>query len=145
VHDPILVLRSDTPIEPQPALRLRCGYVGVLAFIIVLSLSGCAVVYHDSRSGAVHLWGIGHMAMRATVPNGGKKAVVQGVGTCGVSTGVWNEAAFITIGWNRQQVVEIVDENTHIQLNGPSSDLLDISVSGAGAAKNYSEGEHEAD
>ncbi len=100
---------------------------GTVAVLCVL-LGGCAVVYRDAKSGAVNVWGVGHLAARATVPDEGKKAIVHGVSTSGVAIGVWDGSPFITIGWNRQQTVEIVDANTAIRIEAPHGDLLQVEV-----------------
>jgi len=105
------------------------GQIGrVAVFAAMLLTYGCALEYRDSETGAVHLWGIGHIAMREVHPIEGKKAIVQSADTFGIATGVWNREPFITVGWERHQDVEILDANTAVRLEGPDSDMLKIKI-----------------
>jgi hypothetical protein len=90
-------------------------------------LMGCAVVYRDA-DGAMHAWGVAHLTMRATTPNEGKKAVVYGVTTYGMAIGSWNRMPFITLGWQRMQTAEVIDENTMVRIEAPHGDLLQLDV-----------------
>lgn len=47
------------------------------SLLILFILQGCTVYYYDPKTGAEHVWGIGHMAMKATVPQDGHRAVVR--------------------------------------------------------------------
>jgi hypothetical protein len=119
----------ESRLRESPRRRRRWGrQCCALLCVGVLLQSGCAIVYTDARTGATHLWGVGHLTLRATVPQDGKKAVVQGVSTCGIAAGVWQQSPFLSIGWERQQVVDIVDANTAVSIEGPDSDLLEIRV-----------------
>ena len=87
-------------------------------------LVGCAIVYRDAETGALHAWGTAHLATRATASNEGKKAVVSGVTTYGVAIGIWDRMPFIALGWQRMQTAEVVDENTAVRIEAPHGDLL---------------------
>ncbi len=92
------------------------------------TLAGCAVHYSDSSTGAEHIWGFGHMVMKATVPNEGKKAIVRGVSLFGVGLGVEEGSPFLILGWEERQRVDIVDENTTISLDGFHNDFLRLRI-----------------
>ncbi|MFI5399050.1 MAG: hypothetical protein ACHQ9S_26260 [Candidatus Binatia bacterium] len=109
-------------------LQIHRLFLFLPALVVCVPLVGCAIQYTDSKTGADHIWGFGHLAMKATVPNEGKKAVVRGVTLCGVALGLRDGHAFFEIGWEEQQRVEVVDENTQVRLEAPSSDLLNIRV-----------------
>src|SRR5262245_15972356 len=94
----------------------------------MLILSGCAVQYRDSQTGTEHLWGFGHLAMRATIPEEGRKAVVQSVSVCGFGLGLRDQLPFVTLGWEQQQQLIVVDSDTSVRLEGPNADLLNIRV-----------------
>lgn len=120
----------QTPQTPRQRFRRTAV---ALCMAHTLATPACAIVYRDAETGAVHLWGIGHLTMRATVPDDGKKAVIEGVTMCGVATGLWDGAPFVLVGWERRQSVQVVDADTAftIELPNSPSDLLPISVSGA--------------
>ena len=101
-----------------------------LLFVIAMcwALAGCAVHYSDSSTGAEHVWGFGHMVMKATVANEGKKAIVRGVSLLGVGLGLEEGSPFLILGWEERQRVDIVDENTTICLDGPHNDFLRLRV-----------------
>lgn len=103
----------------------------VTIFVVVAwatFLTGCAIVYSDESNGTLHVWGVGHIAMRATPVNEGTKGIVRGVSLCGLGAGVWNHDPFVSLGWERNQSVEIVDSNTSIQIDQAGGDLLNIRV-----------------
>lgn len=101
--------------------------IGTIAVLPAL-LTGCTIVYHDVETGAMHAWGAAHLAMRATTPKEGKKAVVSGVTTYGMAIGIWDRIPFITIGWQRMQIAEVIDEDTAVRIEAPHGDLLQMEV-----------------
>ena len=104
----------------------------------VWALAGCAIHYSDSETGAEHVWGFGHLAMKATDPSARKKAIVRGVTVFGVGLGLRDSSPFLIIGWERLPTVEVMDENTDLYLEGPDSDLLKLRVGGASAGADIS-------
>lgn len=94
-------------------------------------LAGCAIHYSDSTTGAEHVWGFGHLAMRVTDTSAHKKAIVRGITLFGVGLGLRDNSPLLIIGWERLQTVEVVDENTDLHLEGPDSDLLKVHVDSA--------------
>lgn len=87
--------------------------------------------YADPKTGAQHLWGVGHLSMRVGPPAEGKKAVVHGFTVCGLAAGIADGTPFVSVGWERQQTVDILDSNTAVRLEYPTSDLMTIRVGGA--------------
>ena len=99
----------------------------VLSLLAVL-LSGCAVHYYDSETQVEHVWGIGHMMLKASVPKEGLKATVRGTALLGVSVGLVDQGGYLTLGWEKRQLMEIVDKDTAVRLEWPRGDLLNLRV-----------------
>jgi hypothetical protein len=103
----------------------------LLAITSFWALVGCAIHYSDSKTGAEHVWGFGHLAIKATDANAHKIAVVRVVTLFGVGLGLRDSSPFLIIGWERLQTVEVVDENTDFLLQRPDSDLLKLRINSA--------------
>lgn len=76
-----------------------CSIAYVVLLLIFLTTSGCAIHYFDSESGTEHIWGVGHMAMKAAAPSEGLKAVARRTDILGISAGRTREGAHFEIGW----------------------------------------------
>lgn len=98
----------------------------LIFYIGTIPISGCAIHYFDKHTGAEHIWGIGHMSLKASVPNEGLKAIVRETTLSGISIGVADPGEHLTIGWENRQSVEIIDEDTAIRLEWPHGDLLNL-------------------
>lgn len=73
----------------------------------MLISAGCAVHYYDAKTGTEHLWGFGHLKMKALPEGNGPltssnavMAYVTSVGTCGLSFGWGQEFSGLTAGWD---------------------------------------------
>ncbi len=91
-------------------------------------LPGCAIHYFDSETGTEHLWGIGHMRMRAAGPDEGLKALVRGTETIGLGLGSIDGQGYLTLGWQRRQRLDILKENTAVRLEWPDGDFFSVRV-----------------
>ena len=91
-------------------------------------LSGCAIQYYDRASGTDHLWGFGHLKMKATPPQEGVRATIKGTEVLGVGLAVGREDYFLSTGWNNQRKLSVIDTNTCIRLEWPSSDLFRVRI-----------------
>ncbi len=98
-----------------------------LAGIIILA-NGCAVHYYDADTQAEHVWGIGHMMLKATTPRENLKATVRGTALSGLSIGVGDQGTSLTLGWEKRQLVEITDKNAAVRLEWPRGDLLNLRI-----------------
>ncbi len=94
----------------------RAAAATVLVLITtLLNLAGCAYTQRDAETGTTEIWGFGHLQMTVPPPAKGKKGIVQGVTMCGLAVGyAKGSTIFATVGWDDQELVEIVDENTAI-------------------------------
>ena len=88
--------------------------------------SGCAVHYFDQKTGAEHIWGVGHMKMKMAPEEEGVQAIVRGTDVLGVSMGSADQQAYLTFGWHRIQRLDIVTESTAVRLEWPNSDFVNI-------------------
>ena len=89
---------------------------------------GCSLHYYDAQTQTEHMWGIGHMKMRLGEPNEGLQAVVHGTDVFGVSLGKADKHRYFTIGWQRLEFIDVVQENTAIRLEWPANDYLSVRV-----------------
>ena len=92
---------------------------------LAAALAGCALHYYDAESGAEHVWGVGHMVMKATLPQG-QQAIVRGTTLLGLGVGNGDGQFYITFGWDKRQRLDILDGNTALKLQGPMGDLLNV-------------------
>jgi hypothetical protein len=99
------------------------------AMIWVLALTAsCSVHYYDQKSGTEHLWGFGHMRMRA-VPRWGDEppftnavmAFATGVRTLGLHVGAGEEFGGLVAGWDSRSRMVIASEHAHFCLFWPTN------------------------
>ena len=97
---------------------------------LLLISGGCAIHYYDEQSGIEHLWGFGHLKMRAVPqPNDQSPftnavlAYVTGVQVAGLNLGAGNDFAGISAGWDSRSRVIIQQENSQFYLLWPTNSL----------------------
>jgi len=87
---------------------MRRSLFTILGLWVLMGLgTGCAIHYFDEDTGTEHLWGFGHLKMKAQPStNEVVRAVVTGVETLGVNLSVGDEHKGIGVGYdNRQKAV----------------------------------------
>jgi hypothetical protein len=90
-------------------------------------LSACALQYYDPETGTTHVWGFGHMRMKASPPNEGVQAIVRATSILGLSLGrTTGGRAYLTLGYDSEQQTDIVAESTSVYLEWPSGDLFNL-------------------
>jgi len=88
---------------------------------------GCALHYYDAKTGTEHLWGFGHMKLKAAPPAEGVRAVVKGTESLGLDIGAGQDDYRIAVGWHsRRQIV--VSSNTTVRLEWPNGDFFNVRV-----------------
>ena len=94
-----------------------------MAAIIGLSSSiyGCAIYYHDSATGADHIWGFGHLAMKSSATEDGKKAEIQQATLTGFAVGIIDGKPGLSVGWDQRERIQIYDENTALYIERPAN------------------------
>jgi hypothetical protein len=96
--------------------------------LLVVLVPGCAIHYFDAESGAEHVWGVGHMVMRAVPPAGGRVAVVRGLDAAGLHVGAGGDGTSVDLGWTSRERVEVHDATTSLDLEWPRGNLVDVRI-----------------
>ena len=103
------------------ALLHRSSSRFLVIVFLSLYLTGCAIYYRDPDSGAEHIWGFGHLAMKVTPPLEGKQAIIRRATLTGVALGTGQGSFGISVGYDRNESILIYDENTAISIQRPPS------------------------
>ncbi len=101
------------------ALLLRSSSIFLVIVLLSLYLTGCAIYYRDLDSGAEHIWGFGHLAMKVTPPLEGKRAIIRRATLTGVAVGTGQGSFGISVGYDRNESILVYDENTAISIQRP--------------------------
>lgn len=101
-----------------------------LALCVCMLATGCAVHYFDKQTGTEHLWGFGHLKMKAApraedgaVATNAAVAFVTGVRTLGLNLGAGEEYAGVTAGWDSRFRVIIKQEDSSFCLLWPTNSI----------------------
>ena len=118
-----------TSFVSHARLALRSAWrPGTFALIGIL-LSGCAIYYRDRDTGAEHIWGFGHLAVKTLPPNEGKQALVQRMTLTGIAVGMDNGSLGVSAGYDRRAPILIFDENAAITIERhPSNDFFNFKI-----------------
>lgn len=93
----------------------------ILVTFLCLAFTGCAIYHRDPDSGAEHIWGFGHLAMKVTPPLEGKQSIVRRATLTGIAISTGQDSFGISIGYDRKEHILIYDENTAISIQRPPS------------------------
>ncbi len=104
----------------------------LLSLIALLSLSGCAIHYYDNNTGAEHIFGFGHMVMKVSSPKGTHQAIVGGTDILGIGLGKNNDGTYLSLGWDSRRRIEVINENTSVDLEWPNGDFLNTRIGSSG-------------
>lgn len=96
-------------------------------FVGVGFLTGCAVHYYDKKNGTEHLWGFGHLKMKAPRPDEGVQALVTGTETLGFAIGAGEEEYHIGVGWDYRRRI-VISSNATVRLEWPNGDFFNVRV-----------------
>ena len=112
--------------------RVRCKVIVPVCRMIwlvalALGAGGCAVHYFDTKTGTEHLWGFGHMKMKAAPPNEGVQAVVKGTETLGCDIGGGQAEYHVGLGWDYRRLI-IISSNASVRLEWPNADFFNVRV-----------------
>lgn len=95
--------------------------------LALLLLNGCALHYYDKRTGAEHVWGIGHVRMKAAPVAENIDSVVTGTSVAGVSLGAGREDYYFSAGWDYRRRI-VVGNNAALALDWPNADFFNVRV-----------------
>lgn len=102
-------------------------HAALALFAVPAVLSGCAVHYYDPATGTEHLWGLGHMRMKAAPVAQGLESVVAGTSSAGVSLGAGREDYYLTAGWDYRRRI-VIGTNAAFALDWPNADFFNVRV-----------------
>jgi hypothetical protein len=91
-------------------------------------VNGCAIHYFDADTATEHIWGIGHMEMKAAAARDDVRAVMSGVDLLGASVGRGRDGFSMMVGWERQRHVDVVGRDAELTLEWPTSSFVDLRV-----------------
>jgi len=111
------------------SFRLGTTSTALLASsLFAVASGGCAVRYYDTQTGTEHLWGVGHLKMKASAPTEGVRSVVTGSETFGLSLGRVQDQSGILCGWQRLSRIAVVSPDTQLRLEWPNSDFFHLRI-----------------
>ena len=94
----------------------------IVIVMVMLFPPGCAVYYHDSDSGALNVWGFGHLKVKAIPKSEEKQAIVQRTTLTGAAVGIDDGTLGMSLGFDRRELIHIYDKNVAITIVRPESD-----------------------
>ncbi len=90
---------------------------------MLLFSTGCAIHYYDPDTGTEHLWGVGHMRMKAKPSEDGVvRAVVTGSETLGFTLSAGETHRGIGLGYDNRQAARIHDDAS-VTMEFPTNSL----------------------
>ena len=101
--------------------RVKPAFQILIIFFIFFVLSGCAIYYHDAETGAEHIWGFGHLAIKGHPHLEKKQALIRKTTLTGVALGFYDDSFGISIGWDQRERIIIYDENAAFTIKRPAS------------------------
>jgi hypothetical protein len=109
---------------------MRRGFGAALLLVSAWWTAGCAVHWYDEKTGTDHLWGFGHLRMRAvpqpettTGMGEGPIAFVTGKRSVGAQLGLWQEDFFVGAGLDSRSRIIIPQEGAEFALEWPANAL----------------------
>ena len=104
---------------------LRSAWKPGAVALMGIILSSCAVYYRDRDTGAEHIWGFGHLAVKTIPSHEGKQALIQRMTLTGIAVGTDNGSLGVSAGYDRREHILIFDENAAITIERhPSNDFF---------------------
>jgi hypothetical protein len=114
--------------------------------LLALLQSGCAIHYHDARTGTEHVWGLAHVKMRVAPAadasdrsdpaSAHAPAFATQIETVGLGLHLGNGSpdanSGLSLGWDRRTRL-LVPDDTALSLEWPTSRLFDVRIGSAPA------------
>lgn len=115
---------GDRVAAVMPLLSLPLLELVSISLLITLGflLSGCAVYYRDRDSGAEHIWGFGHLAVKTIPPHEGKQALVQRMTLTGLAVGLDNGSFGVSAGYDRREHILIPNNDRALTITPHHND-----------------------
>lgn len=103
-------------------------FITLLGFgCALLAGSGCALHYYDQRTGTEHVWGIGHVRMKAAPVTDKIDSVVSGTSAIGMNVGAGREEYYFSAGWDYRRRI-VIGTNAAMALEWPNADFFNVRV-----------------
>lgn len=93
-------------------------------YSLLLINQGCAVHYYDPQTGADHIWGVGHLAMKSASSSDAKQVLITQKTLAGVTFGFEGAFPSFNLGWNQSERITVHSKNTSLAIERPSNDYL---------------------
>jgi hypothetical protein len=119
--------KNEANLQPQ----FTTSIAGLVISLCVFAGSGCAIHYYDPKTGTEHIWGIGHMRMKITEPTEKIRSVISGTNTFGLAAGSTLSESYLSIGWQQLSRYRVLDSDSSVRLEWPSSDLFSVRIGSA--------------
>lgn len=95
--------------------------IKLIIYNIFLFIQGCAIYYHDIETGADHIWGIGHLAMKTVPDSVNKQILITQKTLTGVFLSFEGISPSFSIGWNQSEQIIVLDKNTSLAIQKPEN------------------------
>ena len=99
--------------------------------MFTFSQVGCAIRYHDAKTGTEHVWGLAHVKMRVAPVHGAPApALATQTETFGLALLFGGDASSdsgLGLGWDRRTRVLVPDDSS-LLLEWPSASLFDVRI-----------------
>lgn len=96
--------------------------------VVIINLQACAVHYYSPKTKTEHLWGFGHMKMKAAASNEGIKSVMFSTSVLGLGVSKMDSRFSFVTGWEQQQRLEVIDESMAVRFEWPKNDLFNVRI-----------------
>ena len=96
--------------------------------LAIFFMGGCAVHYYDPATKAEHIYGLGHMVMKAQQNQENQIAVVNGESMLGFSLGTLREGPYLGAGWAAHRSIQVIDSNSDFLLIWPNADWFNFRI-----------------
>lgn len=100
----------------------------LIGFFLCIPLSSCAVHYYDPETKAEHIYGLGHMVMKAQDAGAKRVAIVRGNSYLGLFAGTGDSGGQFGAGWSSGKTIQILEPNAAVELLWPTSDFLNVRI-----------------
>lgn len=105
-----------------------CMLYPVACLIFMCISSGCAIHHYDARTGIEHVWGFGHISMRAVPADEGLQGVVRSTEFVGLAFSSCPQESFFSAGYSKQQRLHIMDSDAAFRMEWPTADLINVRI-----------------
>jgi hypothetical protein len=100
----------------------------IISIFAQFILVGCSFSYIDDATGAMHLYGIGHLSQNRTKIDDKKDLVAYGVESVGINVNIGSKDSALKLGWNQTVTIEIISDDKLFSAVVPFESLTSMSL-----------------